>query len=285
MVGGVSVLRGVVTVDSWGRGTAAKEDTIWHSRDMAVPRRVEEYLFDVRPMEKSEVRFAASEHLACFPEGFFARLGARFLRGYYRSFLDSEDACALVAVADDQPVGYLTGMTSPTRHRAHVLRVHRARLVLLGLSALSVRPLLMAEFMRLRARRYWKKVFTPDGSLESSAVPGTSVPSGRGRAGGTERRSAILSHVIVTARFRERGVGEALITEFVRRAGRAGCEQVLLVTESGGPATRFYRHRCWSPVGERRTHEGRSLTTYSYPTLLPTPPSVAESLGGDFGLE
>lgn len=249
---------------------------------MVVPAQVEACAYTIRPMSDADIRFAAREHRRCFPEGFFARLGVRFLRGYYRSFLDSEHACALVVCAGDRPVGYLTGMTSPERHRAHVLRTHRTRLALLGGTALAVRPLLLVQFLRLRARRYWVKLAmrhrrTPQGTA-GNADGGTRWGS-EGRSGGDihcpERAggggSAVLAQVAVTSTLREQGIGQALISQFVRQAGLAGCAQVLLVTESGGQAARYYRRRRWASVGERQTADGRSLTTYSYPTLFPTP--------------
>lgn len=258
---------------------------------MAITERVEAWAFTIRPMREADVRFAAHEHRTCFPEGFFARLGLRFLRGYYRTFLDSEHACAMVVCDDDRPVGYLAGMTCPTGHRAHVLRTHRTRLAFLGGTALVVRPLLLVEFLRSRARRYWVKVVTPDrrcipaGTAGNAAADGSTRWDSEAPCGGDIRDPegagpAVLVHVAVTSRFRERGIGQALISQFVRQAGLAGCAHVLLVTESGGQAARFYRRRRWASVGERQAVDGRSLTTYSYPTLFPTPtPTPAPALG------
>ena len=252
---------------------------------MVVSEHVEAWEHMIRPMSDADVPFAAREHLECFPEGFFARLGSRFLRGYYRSFLGSEDACALVAHDGKQPVGYLVGMTLPAKHRDHVLRIHRARLAFLGGTALLARPKLLVEFLRLRARHYWLKVVTPvrlgtpDGIAGNAAEDSCACRDSECRleAGVQDPRaqgsgSAVLAHVAVTTRFRERGIGEALVTEFLRHAGKAGCERVLLVTASEGRAARYYRRRRWTAVGERQTPDGRSLTEYAYPTLFPTPP-------------
>lgn len=239
---------------------------------MTDPWPAETWLPHVRTMQASDLRFVARHHRESFPDGFFAKLGPRFLRGYYRSFLDSDAALALVICNGSTPVGYVAGATSARGHRRHVLREHRTRLMLLGFTALMVRPLLLVVFVRTRARRYWSKLIAVGRGPNSAGRADRTSDLAPESHTGQDQRSAILSHIVVAEGFRNRGAGQALVDAFVSGAARAGCTEVLLVTESGGPASRFYERRRWSPVGERRVGDGRCLTTYAYPTLFPTPP-------------
>lgn len=234
-------------------------------------RPTETWLPQVRAMQTSDLRFVARHHRESFPEGFFAKLGPRFLRGYYRSFLDSDAALALVICDRSTPVGYVAGATSARGHRRHVLREHRTRLMFLGIAALIVRPLLLVNFVRTRARRYWSKLIAVGRGPNSAGRTDRTSDLAHESDAGQHQRSAILSHIVVAEGFRNRGAGQALVDAFVSGAARAGCTEVLLVTESGSTASRFYERRRWSPVGERRVGDGRCLTTYAYPTLFPTP--------------
>jgi ribosomal protein S18 acetylase RimI-like enzyme len=241
--------------------------------------------FRIRPLATADVRYVAHQHRMNFPDGFFARLGPWFLRAYYRSFLDSPYACAWLVVDDEVPIGYVVGMTSPREHRTHVLRRHRWPLALRGGLALLCRPLLLVEFLRRRARWYWLKLFVTDPSRSTDSSP----PAGRvaetdasapptvdaSTLGGDVGCSAVLSHVVVATGYRGWGLGTTLVDHFVGAAAERGCEQVVLVTDSGGRAAHFYERRAWAPVRERTTVDGRSLTTYARPVRLPTPPSQA----------
>lgn len=231
-------------------------------------------------MQASDLRFAAQHHRESFPEGFFAKLGPRFLHGYYRSFLDSDAALALVICDGRTPVGFVAGVTSPRGHRSHVLRVHRTRLMFLGLAALIVRPLLFVVFMRTRARRYWSKLVAVGRTPTTAGRPDHDPDLAPESDSGQDQRAAVLSHIVVAEDFRNRGAGQALVDAFVSGAARAGCTEVLLVTESGGAASRFYERRRWAPVAERRIGDGRSLTTYAYPTLFHAPPPARDETPG-----
>ncbi|GAB3029838.1 hypothetical protein GCM10011376_13870 [Nocardioides flavus (ex Wang et al. 2016)] len=234
--------------------------------------------YTVRWMTSSDLGFVAQEHLRNFPDGFFARLGLRFLCAYYRSFLGSPHARAFVVTdSGGRPQGYLVGMTAPPQHRELVLREHRLRLAALGGTALVLHPTLLLEFAQRRARRYWKKMW-------ASAKGATDLlPDKKSVAPGSTQRSGVLAHVAVGSAHRCRGLGDALVRRFLEEAISADCDHVLLVTQSGGPAARFYEQRLWTPVNEKVTVDGHKLTTYSYPTTLPecAPSSRLANAGRD----
>ena len=78
----------------------------------------------LRGMHVDDLEFVIAQHMSHFPAGFFAKLGSRFLREYYRSFLTGPCATSLVAEQDGQQVGYLAGTVDPVEHRRHVLTRH-----------------------------------------------------------------------------------------------------------------------------------------------------------------
>lgn len=54
-----------------------------------------------------------------------------------------------------------------------------------------------------------------------------------------------------------------LIEQFERVVAAGGRQQIVLVTETGGPGDGYYRCHDWLPVGEHRTPDGLLLTTFA----------------------
>lgn len=204
----------------------------------------------VAPLTGAALEFAVAQHLEHFPHGFFAKLGPGFLREYYRCFLASDGAVALLAVRGNEPVGYLAGTVDPAGHRRELLRQHGRTLAWLATVAMLLHPGLGVHFLRTRARRYLRRLLS-----HSSAPP----PEGGGR-------TAVLSHVAVTSEARSAGVGSALIAEFEARVAAAGVGRITLVTAAGADgAGEFYLNRGWERTGEHLTPDGQRLATYTRP--------------------
>lgn len=215
---------------------------------------------DVRvvPLTGADLEFAVAQHLEHFPHGFFARLGGGFLREYYRCFLSSDGAVALLAVCDDEPVGYLAGTVDPAGHRRELLRRHGRTLAWRATVAMLLRPGLGVHFVRTRARRYLRRLLL------------SSAPAAEPPAGGA--RTAVLSHVAVTPEARSHGVGSALIAEFEARVAAAGVGRITLVTAAGpAGAGDFYLRQGWRIMGEHLTPDGQCLATFSRPVPWPGP--------------
>ncbi|MFD8472351.1 GNAT family N-acetyltransferase [Streptomyces globisporus] len=213
-------------------------------------------------MEADDLPYVVEEHLAHFPDGFFARLGAGFLTRYTTTYLDSPHARAYVMERDGERAGFLVGVTDPVSHRRRLVDAHGRALALRASAALMVRPGLAVHFTRTRAARYSRKLLPQRGRTPAVEV----APAG------PRERIAVLAHVVVSVPFRSLGLGAALTDRFVHDAAADGCERVTLVTEAGGKgAGRFYERLGWQFGGDTATPEGRSLSTYSYP-LSPTQP-------------
>lgn len=208
-------------------------------------------------MGPEDLAFVVAEHRTHFPEGFFARLGRRYLTAYTRTYVTSPHAVAYIAEADGRPVGFLVGVSNPPAHREHVMRTHGRALALRAAAALCVRPGLAVHFLRTRLGRYARKL--RGGHQEPNAQQ-------TGLATPPDGTTAVLAHVVIVERVRSYGLGSALVTRFVQDAAAAGCTQASLVTAAGPDgAGRYYEQLGWHCAGDVRTPEGRLLESYVFP--------------------
>ena len=58
----------------------------------------------------------------------------------------------------------------------------------------------------------------------------------------------------VDPRFRQRGVGQALLDRFVTDAAARGAKRLLLEMRSGNPAEKLYRCHGFAPIGTRKEY-------------------------------
>ena len=204
---------------------------------------------NVRPIEVDDLGFVVTQHLAHFSDGFFARLGERFLHEYYRSFISCTGASALVAVRGTEPVGFLTGTLDPAEHRRQMLNRDGKKLALHGLRALVWRPALAIHFLRTRAMRYLRRLL--------GKTPPPPPPASAGRIG-------VLQHVAVKPEVQAQGIGSKLIARFEAESAEAGLSSLTLVTVAGPDgAGDYYEKNGWTRMGKQSTAEGRDLITYT----------------------
>lgn len=182
-------------------------------------------------------------HLRALPEGFFARLGAGFLRAYLSTYRASPYACAFAAVGDGRLQGFLVGVHAPAAHRQWVIRHHGLRLALRGAVALLARPRLLALFVRTRLARYGRALLRRRGSPAAAAPAGASA-------------AAVLAHVAVDREARGAGAGRALVDAFLSAVAANGGRAVVLVTRAGSGAEAFYDRLGFERSSERTDAEG-----------------------------
>lgn len=173
------------------------------------------------------------------PQGFFVRLGPRYLRTYHRTFVGHDSAVALVAEADGEVVGFLVGATDVHAHRRWVLREHGRRLALVAAAAMLVRPTVAFEFLRTRLARYARALTR----RQRSGAPDVN-------SAGHATSTAVLTHVAVDSAASGRGAGSALVAAFVDAVRRSGGARIELVTLTGDAgAAEFYRRLGWRESG------------------------------------
>ncbi|MFC3996221.1 GNAT family N-acetyltransferase [Nocardiopsis sediminis] len=203
----------------------------------------------LRVMELSDVPTAVHLHRANLPSGFFVELGERFLSRYYRTFLTSPAAVALVAVVEGRAAGFLVGSTDERVHRRHVLQLERWQLARAGAGALIVRPELTARFMRTRAQRYLR-------GIRRASDPPAAHDTPQGRTG-------MLSHIAVDAPHRRTGVGVALVNGFAEIARVHGVDLLRLYTaHDNEPAQRFYERLGWQRQEQQPDMDGKAWTPF-----------------------
>ncbi len=204
----------------------------------------------VRVMELDDVSFAVRLHREVLPHGFFVELGPRFLAEYYRSYLTSPAAIALVAVADANPVGFAVGTVDRDAHYRHVVRSDRVRLAAFGVVGLVVHPRQAVRFVRTRAGRYLR------GIHRFSAAPDPDECAGRLCRG-------VLSHLAVSPAFAGRGFGGQLVDSFTDVICAAGAPRADVATRSDNVAARcLYEGRSWCVFSELVDVAGHHWTTY-----------------------
>lgn len=209
----------------------------------------------IRPLHRTDLTFAALLHLDALGDGFFARLGVRFLRSYYWSFAVSPYGIALVADIDGSPAGVIVGTKDDAAHYRHVLRSRWWRLGSSGIVALLRRPRLLFWFIRRRARRYCR------GALR--LVLTRARPTGAR----VQPRAVIghITHLAVAPEHQGTGVGVSLVEDFTIRASTNGVEALLVVTRSGPHGKAAFYERCgWLPAGRTTDLDGVHFDQLSY---------------------
>lgn len=205
----------------------------------------------VCPLAVEDVLATARLHSEALPEGFFVRLGARFLAEYHRTYVASPHAVALGLRCDGGIDGFLLATLDPAAHGAWVLRRAGARLLLAGAVALVVRPRVLALFLRTRAVRYARGVLR-----RVRRVPAAQDVSTAGWA--------VLSHIAVAPERRGTGAAAALVRELHCRAITSGAAGVLLLTAPSGPGPRFYAKLGYRSDGLVRGADGSSWLRFRH---------------------
>lgn len=202
-------------------------------------------------MELTDLDFVVRQHQQHFPDGFFVKLGTRFLHEYYRAFLTSPQAHDYLAERNGHQVGYLVGISRPAPHRQHVLHQHGLALARHALLAMLARPSLGWFFIRTRARLYAGKLLRTR-RRSSGSPPPDSLAS-----------TAVLTHVAVAKHAQSLGIGSRLTRRFEDDVAAAGSGRIVLVTASGeSGAGGYYERLGWLASGEHYTRDGVPLTTY-----------------------
>lgn len=212
-----------------------------------------------RPMREQDVAQAVEIHRASLPPSFFSRLGKRFLREYYRSYVQSPHAEALVVAREGLVEGFVVGSHDHARHASWVVRRRALRFASIAVPALLVRPGLLLYFLRTRALRYARGL----GRRALGRVPTTA-----GTRGASTGPHSVLAHVAVRAERRGSGAGETLVRCFdaaVRRAGAGGLELVTLDGPQG--AGGFYERLGLVQTGRRVDEDGQRWLYYRTPDV------------------
>lgn len=202
----------------------------------------------LRLMGRGDMAFVTGEHREHFPENVMGRLGGPFLWRYYRTFLDTPHAVATIAESDGAPVGYLVGILDTRQHRQQLVRRHGGMLLIAASLGAAVHPRTAGRLFARRVSTRVRRLFQRTRMTGSTPAPG---------------RVAVLSHVATVQNMRGKGVGNALVENFVEASRAGGADRISLATldgpEGAGP---FYTRQGWHLQTRRQTFDGRWIRLY-----------------------
>jgi GNAT superfamily N-acetyltransferase len=217
--------------------------------------------FVLRPATCADLPAMSRAHAELLPMGLFPSLGARFLRRWQRTFLESTHGVAIVAVDTTTPPGEVIGLVlGASDHHAHTTELARNRRALASLAfagcvALLVRPRVAVRTARSRLRPLARRL------LRIGVVPATAERA----ASVAAPNVAVMAVLAVRPQWRRSGIGVLLVARFVERARLAGATRVEAQTSTGSVgATGFYERLGWEPGAQETTPDGESVRTYHH---------------------
>ncbi|MFI6763103.1 GNAT family N-acetyltransferase [Micromonospora sp. NPDC050417] len=210
----------------------------------------------LRPMTDEDLPATSRAHVGLLPFGVFPSLGARFVRRWQRTFLDSGHGVGYVvidpAAAPDEVVGFLLGTSDQVAHATALTADRRtmASLAGAGCVALFARPRVAARLLRSRFRPWARRLLhrqAEQAEPESFASP----------------QVAVVTALAVHPGWRKSGIGERLVAHFIDHVRTVGATWAELQT-SVGPlgAAGFYERLGWRAGSQRLTPDGDILRTY-----------------------
>lgn len=213
---------------------------------------------EVRPMVPDETADAALLHARELPHEFLTRFGSGFLSRYYRAFVESPYAVALVASASDSRGmnGVLIGTFDTEAHYSYLVRRHGPGLALSALLRASRYPRLAGNLIRTRLVRYLRGILR---SLGYAAGAGAKTESARDRD-----RVGFVTYVAVNRERRGNGIGGRLFEAYEELAREAGLQRLVLVTlpdERG--AAPFFASMGWRREGEITSRSGERYAFFT----------------------
>lgn len=209
-------------------------------------------------MVPDETAQAALLHARELPHEFLTRFGPEFLSRYYRAFIESPYAVALVASVDgeERTDGVLIGTFDTGAHYSYLVRRHGLGLALSTLRQVGRRPRLAGELLRTRLLRYLRGILR---SLGYAAGDGKKPVSGR-----EEERVGFVAYVAVDRKRRGGGIGGRLFGTYEDLACEAGLRRLELVTlpdERG--AAPFFERMGWRREGEITSRSGERYAFFT----------------------
>ena len=191
-------------------------------------------------------------HLRSFAGFFLSRLGAGFLREYYRLILNNDGGVLVVAAEQGEPVGFAAGYASPVSFHSELKR-RRLSFALAALPALLKDPGVL--------RRLW---------LDYRQVHRLSTPESGGESGE-------LSSIGVLPTESGRGIGHSLLEAFISRMEGKGVSGITLTTDAEGNdgVNAFYRKAGFSLARSFTQGDGRRMNEYRLE--LPRSPLIRRS--------
>jgi colanic acid biosynthesis glycosyl transferase WcaI len=196
--------------------------------------------YSLTALSSEHIPSAVEIHLQAFPEFFLTFLGPRFLREFYRSFLDDSTGVGFVACT---PAGEVVGViVGPYQPKGYFKRLLRRRWWAFSLASVNAIVKDITCVSRIARAVFYRGDFSP----------------------GPPR--ALLSSIAILPAVQGRGLGKSLLHAWlmdVRRRGAAGCYLTTDARANDG-VNLFYQRQGWRLASSFTTPEQREMNRYVF---------------------
>lgn len=194
----------------------------------------------ITTMEDGHLEDAVQIHLKAFPGFFLSFLGPRFLKTFYRSFIEDDMGICLVAqdCSDGKILGIVVGPLVPDGYYKRLVQRKWLAFCMSSLTAIIRKP---SKIPRL----YRAVFYRGEAPVEGDAL-------------------ALLASIAVSPKVGTKGVGRDLLRAFVEEVKRREGKGVFLTTDAddNDRVNRFYETFGFSLESSFSTHEGRRMNRY-----------------------
>lgn len=226
----------------------------------------------VRQIEVGDIPHAVTLHRDVLDVEFLARCGERYLRRYYRAWIESQGAISLAAVDDNGVLcAVLLGAVDTGGHMSAMVKSHG---VALGVSLAGfaiTHPRFGKELLVTRWRRYANGIWRI--ARESLGKRQDNRPSV-----GSPAASSVgeITHLLVDRSHQGSGVGRLLVDHAESIAQSHGVEEMTLVTPPEMAARKFYERLGWEVDGTLTSRSGEEFVKYRHRITKPMglPPAM-----------
>lgn len=209
-------------------------------------------MISISQMETQHVDEVVSIHLRSFPGFFLTFLGPRFLHLLYSEIIAMSDSVALVALKDEQVVGFVAGVTHQSSFYGQLVRRRLFAFARSSLGAVIHRPSIIPRLFRALSYSRSSQEAVAQASLMSIAVS----PDAAGK-----------------------GIGQQLVRAFLNEMQANGINSVSLTTDrdNNERTNSFYQKLGFKLAREYVTQEGRAMNEYLIQLEVVTPEEIPQN--------
>jgi len=194
-------------------------------------------MINISPMEMRQVDRVVSIHICSFPGFFLTFLGPRFLHLLYSEIIAMPDSVALVALENEQVVGFVAGVTHQSSFYGQLVRRRLFAFARASLGAALRHPSIVPRLFR---------------ALSYSCSSQEAVAQ------------ALLMSIAVAPDAAGKGIGQQLVKAFLDEVQTRGINSVSLTTDrdNNKRANGFYQKLGFELARTYVTPEGRAMNEY-----------------------
>ena len=195
--------------------------------------------YRIIPLQKQYLKDVVKVHMQSFLSFFLTFLGPRFLKEFYGSFIYDQQGIGFVAVENSRILGVIVGPLNPEGYFKRLLVRKWYAFCFASIGAVLRKPKII--------KRLFRALFY------------------RGDAPQDAQRS-LLSSIAVSPNAQGKGVGAALVQNWLEAVKSRGATGAFLTTDAHNSEkiNSFYQKLGWKIESTYKTPEGRFMNRYIY---------------------